>query len=66
LISRHRNAVEDENQGRLWIRRYIITYLTSLDERMLMFNFNSTIEEHDGYKEALERSKDSIKIAVKK
>lgn len=41
-------------------------YLTSLDERALMFNFNSTVEEYDGYKDALERSKDSIRIEVKK
>ena len=41
-------------------------YLTSMDERVLMFNFNATIEEYDGYKDALERSKDSIQIKVKK
>jgi hypothetical protein len=41
-------------------------YLTSMDERVLMFNFNSTIEEYDGHKDALERSKDSIRIEVKK
>lgn len=41
-------------------------YLTAMEERMLMFNFNSTIEEYDGYKDALERSKDSIQIEVKK
>lgn len=41
-------------------------YLTSMDERMLMFNFNATVEEYDKYKDALERSKDSIRIEVKK
>jgi len=41
-------------------------YLTSTDERVLMFNFNATSEEYDGYKDALERSKDSIRIEVKK
>lgn len=37
-------------------------YLTSVDERMLLFNFNATVEEYAGYKDALERSKDSIQI----
>lgn len=41
-------------------------YLTSMDERMLLFNFNSTIEEYERYKDALERSKDSIRIEVKR
>lgn len=41
-------------------------YMTSLDERVLMFNFNSTVEEYDGYKDALEKSKDSIQIELKK
>lgn len=41
-------------------------YLTSLDERALMFNFNATVEDYDGHKDALERSKDSIRIEVKK
>ena len=41
-------------------------YLTSMDERALMFNFNSTVEEYEGHKDALERSKDSIRIEVKK
>lgn len=41
-------------------------YLTSMDERMLMFNFNSTVEEYERHKDALEKSKDSIRIEVKK
>ncbi len=41
-------------------------YLTLLDERLLLFNFNATVEEYDKYKEALERSRDSIRIEVKK
>ena len=40
-------------------------YVTSLDERMLVFNFNATVEEYDAYKDALDRSKESIQIKVK-
>lgn len=66
-----------EINGRRWIHFEFISqavdtkihnhmYLTSMDERVLMFNFNSTIEEYDRYKDALERSKDSIRIEMKK
>ena len=41
-------------------------YLTSLDDRMLVFNFNSTIAEYEGYKDALAKSKESIQVNVKK
>ena len=62
--------------GRRWIHFEFISqavdtkihnhmYVTSLEERMLTFNFNSTIEEYDEYKDLLERSKDSIQIEVK-
>lgn len=66
-----------EINGQRWIHFELISpavdtkihnhmYLTSMDERMLMFNFNATVEEYAGHKDALERSKDSIKIEVKK
>ena len=66
-----------EINGRRWIHFEFISqavdtkihnhmYLTSMDERMLTFNFNSTVEDYDEYKDALERSKDSIQIEVKR
>lgn len=66
-----------EINGQRWIHFELISqavdtkihnhmYLTSLDERVLLFNYNSTVEEYDSYKEALERSKNSIQIEVKK
>lgn len=66
-----------EINGQRWIHFELISqavdtkihnhlYLTSMDERLLLFNFNSTVEEYDRYKDDLERSKNSIQIEVKK
>lgn len=60
-----------EINGRQWIHLELLSaaidttihnhvYITSLDQRMLMFNFNATIEEYEKHKDALEKSKDSI------
>lgn len=66
-----------EVNGQKWIHLEFISqaidtkihnhmFLTSLDERMLLFNFNSTVEAYDAHKDALLTSKDSIKIEAKK
>jgi hypothetical protein len=38
-------------------------YLTSFDGKMLGFNFNSTVAQRDCYKDALKKSRDSIRIS---
>jgi hypothetical protein len=60
-----------EINGRRWIHFEFLSaaqdatihnhlYITSLDERALAFNFNVTTEDYEKYKDALEKSKDSI------
>jgi hypothetical protein len=40
-------------------------YITSLDERMLAFNFHATVGDYEKYQDALEKSKDSIQTGKK-
>lgn len=37
-------------------------YLTAFDGKMLGFNFNSTVAQRDRYKDALKKSRDTIRI----
>lgn len=37
-------------------------YMTSFDGKLLGFNFNSTIAQYEKYKDALARSRNSIRI----
>ena len=60
-----------EINGRRWIHLEFLSaaidatihnhmYITSLDERVLLFNFNAPVEDYAAYKDALEKSRDSI------
>ena len=62
-----------EISGRPWvhfeIKSYAIDtdihnemYLTSFDGKMLGFNFNSTVAQRDRYKDALKKSRDTIRV----
>jgi hypothetical protein len=63
-----------EIDGRRWIHLEYISkregsrevhndaYITSLDNRILFFNFNSAVSEYEKFKEALQRSKESILV----
>jgi hypothetical protein len=63
-----------EIDGRSWIHLEYISrragsrdvhndaYITSLDNRMFLFNFNSAVEEYEKSKEALQRSKATIAV----
>ena len=37
-------------------------YLTAFNGKMLGFNFNSTVAQRDRYKDALKKSRDTIRI----
>jgi len=37
-------------------------YMTAFDGKMLGFNFNSTVAQYDRYKDALKRSRDTIRV----
>jgi hypothetical protein len=37
-------------------------YMTSFDGKLLGFNFNSTIAQYEKYKDALVRSRNSIRV----
>ncbi len=61
-----------EINGRQWVHLEFLSaaidttihnhmYVTSLDERMLLFNFNSTVGDYEKHKDALVKSADSIK-----
>jgi hypothetical protein len=37
-------------------------YMTAFDGKMLGFNFNSTVAQHDRYKDALKKSRNTIRV----
>jgi hypothetical protein len=60
-----------EAGGRKWIHFELVTlaidtkihnhmYLTSRDNRMLIFNFNAPVDQYDAHRDALEQSRKSI------